>query len=768
MNTHPIRTMILLLSVIALLAACTQTPGPGPGPDQIPDEEPGTPGTGTPATPSTPSLAGPSGLKKFNSVKELREFLQQSVMAGAMGGFGGAALMRGGLAGDMMMEAAPASAPSAAGKAMDGGGAGDFSTTNVQVAGIDEADFVKNDGQYIYQLVQEKLVIVKAYPAADMAIISQTPIDGMPTNLFLEGTRLVVFTTVNEETERVNRYDYYPQPTYVQVVKALVYDVSDRTKPQLEDTLSIEGNYENARMLDGYVYLVTQQWVGGYYEVEPPIVMMNERIIRPDIFYPPTPQSSYNFHTITAFAPGEDTVNSKTLLLGWGTTLYMSDKNMYLAYRKELPWNYYQQEQDKRFYEAVLPLLPADIQGKANGLKGEFKDPEERWQHLSDLLQTMYDSLSAFERSALSGKIREALDEYDAKLASARDMTVIHRIAIDKGQIEPKSQGEVAGSLHNQWALDEHEGHLRVATTRNIWTARQNIQDNNVFVLNADLKVVGALDGLAKDESIYSTRFLGDRLYMVTFRRIDPLFVIDLGNPEAPKVLGQLKIPGFSDYLHPYDETHLIGIGKETKENEWGGVSIKGLKVALFDVSNVEKPTQVDTLEIGSPGTDSEALSDHRAFLFDKKRGVMVLPVREVTERFNPDRRPWEYYTQRIWQGAYVFSVTDKGIDVAGKIAHFEGDESTQWYWGSPYAVRRSLYMDDVLYTLSNKLIMANSLDDLAELNSVKLPYKVDYYPVPYYRKGGMEETVVAESGVGVATPAVAAPPPSMESAPTE
>ena len=170
------------------------------------------------------------------------------------------------------------------------------------------------------------------------------------------------------------------------------------------------------------------------------------------------------------------------------------------------------------------------------------------------------------------------------------------------------------------------------------------------------MKTIGSLTHIAEQEKIYSTRFIGDRLYMVTFKRIDPFFVIDLSTPSSPKILGKLKIPGYSDYLHPYDKNHIIGVGKETAANEWGGVSTKGLKLALFDVSDVEHPKQIDKVEIGDSGTDSAALSDHRAFLFDKNKNLLVIPARvvktiDVPEKFSGGQ-------QRIWYGAYVFGVT--------------------------------------------------------------------------------------------------------------
>ena len=167
---------------------------------------------------------------------------------------------------------------------------------------------------------------------------------------------------------------------------------------------------------------------------------------------------------------------------------------------------------------------------------------------------------------------------------------------------------------------------------------------------------------------------------------MDPLFVIDLSDASSPKILGKLKIPGFSDYLHPYDENHIIGVGKETAGNEWGGVSIKGVKLSLFDVTDVNNPKQIDTYEIGTAGTDSEALRDHKAFLFDKNKDILVIPIREIQgkEQYNSQ---YGYYTQKVWQGAYVFGVTPlSGFKLKGKISHFDDFEEQYYYWGSPGA----------------------------------------------------------------------------------
>jgi hypothetical protein len=209
----------------------------------------------------------------------------------------------------------------------------------------------------------------------------------------------------------------------------------------------------------------------------------------------------------------------------------------------------------------------------------------------------------------------------------------------------------------------------------------------------------------------------------VTFKRVDPFFVIDLSTPTSPKILGRLKIPGYSDYLHPYDATHIIGIGKETGTNDWGGVSTKGLKLALFDVSDVANPKQIDKVEIGDSGTDSAALSDHKAFLFDREKNLLVIPARVVKNQAAvADTKGVSQ--PNIWYGAYVFGVTpETGFTLRGTVEHGTGSDRYYWYGSSNAEVKRSLYIGDVLYTLSSKKILANSLSNInTTITTINLP----------------------------------------------
>ena len=282
--------------------------------------------------------------------------------------------------------------------------------------------------------------------------------------------------------------------------------------------------------------------------------------------------------------------------------------------------------------------------------------------------------------------------------------------------------------------MDEAGGFFRIATTLGEVSREGSNATNNVYVLSPDMKMAGRLEGLARGEKIYSVRFMGARAYLVTFKKVDPLFVIDLSNPTEPRVLGELKTPGFSDYLHPYDETHVIGVGKNAVDaapEEGGNFAwYQGLKLAIFDVSDVANPRQMHEVDIGDRGTDSLALNDHKAFLFDREKNLLVLPVllAELTaeQKASPDHKANDYgsYT---YQGAYVYNVSlEGGFTLKGRVTHVDnpgelGRDYGYSYYGADDSVMRSLYIGSNLYTVSGAKIKVNRLSDLGEVATVKL-----------------------------------------------
>ena len=703
---------------------------------------PSTPYTVPPSAfenPTLVSLEGSQDLKQFASYDELKKYLQESQLQNERYYYG---RNTGSVSLDRTVFPAPFATPAAEWnsgeeirampqsgepvpsptispleKSPDSGSPG-YSTTNVQVKNVDEPDFLKNDDKYAYIVSGDKLTIIEAYPAESAKIVLKIGLD-IPQgqalqNIFLNRDRLVIFYQDYQETDYIPEYGFAPSKIYSNLSHIVIMDVSDKTNAKIIKNYSVNGYYHNARMIGNIVYLITIAEVNHYQPVLPLIREETKIIASPPVFYFDNPDQYYNFNTVTALDIFEDKLSSETFMMGGAGTIYMSEENLYITYQKNMPYRYYQTQEKVRFFDVIVPLLPANIQQKIKEISADSTLSEsQKWNQVSDLLQNTYNTMSQSEKSQLFEKIQNAINEYELKIQQESQKTVIHKIGLNSGQLKYIAKGEVPGRLLNQFSMDESENRFRIATTSEYYANRSYLH-NNVYVLDENLNRVGALEQIAKDESIYSARFMGDRLYLVTFQRIDPFFVIDLST-DTPKVLGELKIPGFSQYLHPYDDNHVIGIGRDTQENKWGGVQIQGIKIALFDVTDVSKPSAVDVEIIGKQGTDSEVLSDHKAMLFDKQKGILSIPISDYNQNVQPYYDNGVYQGPKIWRGFYVYNVNPSGFDLKGKIEH---SNSTGYeYYG--YA-SRSFYIDDTLYTVSSNLMKMNAISDLHEINQLK------------------------------------------------
>jgi uncharacterized secreted protein with C-terminal beta-propeller domain len=260
-----------------------------------------------------------------------------------------------------------------------------------------------------------------------------------------------------------------------------------------------------------------------------------------------------------------------------------------------------------------------------------------------------------------------------------------------------------------------------VATTS--WA--NDVQANNVYVLDSTMAVVGKIEGMAPGEKIYSARFMGDRAYVVTFEKVDPLFVINLTDPRDPQVLGWLKTPGFSDYLQPLDQNHVLGIGKDAVASEQGDFAwYQGMKLSVFDVTNLTSPVETSTYVIGNRGTTSPALTDQKALLYDGSRNLLVIPVTvaKVDASQYGGQPPASAYGTPVWQGAYVLNISpDEGISLNGTVTHLGGKLTGNSADYNLY-VQRALYIGDFLYTISDGQVMISSLQGPATVATVVLP----------------------------------------------
>lgn len=542
-----------------------------------------------------------------------------------------------------------------------------YSTTNVQVEGVDEADIIKTDGRYIYIASGNIVAIVLAYPPEVAEVVSRMELNGTVAGLFVNGDRIVVFENPFVEKVIYDELGVSRKP-YMFGTSIKVYDISDRKKPVLEREVSLDGWYFNSRMIGDYVYAVVNN---------PAISTVDEgEIVLPRISVDGsvrTVQANevhcanvsdvfYMFTTIVGIdvQDAEEEPVYETFLTGAATCMYVSQDNIYVAIPE------------------VTPL-------RALGMTIDMTES-----------------------------------------------TLIYRVQVKEGEIECRASGKVPGRPLNQFSMDQYEEYFRIATTTEHVSRSSEMatSKNDVYVLDMNLTVVGKLEDLAPGERIYSARFMGERCYLVTFKKVDPLFVIDLKNPEKPEVLGKLKIPGYSDYLHPYDENHLIGIGKETVEAEEGDFTwYQGVKVSLFDVTDVSKPKEIAKYEIGDRGTDSPVLWDHKALLFDRPRNLLVFPVliAEIDEDQYPSGVPPNAYGEYVWQGSYVFHISpENGIVLRGGITHLDDIVDllkSGYYFDSPFSVKRSLYIGNTLYTISDNKIKMNDLETLEEIRQVDLPF---------------------------------------------
>jgi inhibitor of cysteine peptidase len=681
-------------------------------------------------------------IKKFSSADEIRDYIKNNTAIAAEEdgyGYGESWAVTGGVR-TMVPTAAPQIAMAESAVVAKGdsltvrsasAGSTDHSTTNVQVAGVDEPDFVKNDGKYIYVISGQTLAIVDAYPAASASVVSKTGIGDTPKDIFIDGNRLVLFTTGTEDAdtsvsgnsaivEKRVAMPYYGSSS-LPVTHAVFYDISDRAHPKVLKDYTIDGDYIDARLIGSNMYLVTREQVYTYDMDRITVPAVHEgtkTVIAPDVYYFDNPERQYAFTTVSSFdTSSAKEKEAKTYLVGSGNLLYVSENAMYITYQKY--HNIY------RTMRAEPMLAVDDVQSSGAGVSSSGVAVPVLWEDFNKMSET--------EKQAYIDKLKNAEQESIQKKEIDQTTTAIHKIAISNGAITYIARGDVPGILESQFSLDEYKNNLRVATTSSVYTTRGSYEYNNVYVLDSGMKTIGSLTHIAEQEKIYSTRFIGDRLYMVTFKRVDPFFVIDLSTPAVPKILGKLKIPGYSDYLHPYDATHIIGIGKETGTNDWGGVSTRGLKLALFDVTDVENPKQIDKVEIGDAGSDSAALSDHKAFLFDKEKNLLVIPAR-VVKNLATVTDTKGVNSPNIWYGAYVFGVTpEAGFTLRGTIEHGTGSDRYYYYGSSQNEVKRSLYIGDVLYTLSSKKILANPLANInTTITTISLPGGSDvlYPPV--------------------------------------
>ena len=672
-------------------------------------------------------------IKKFNNYDELKTFLEENNNTNSQGGFGLRASAE-------LSMATGASSPTASTDSAVSSPSLDYSTTNNQVAGVDEADIIKTDGNYIYALVKNDLKIIKANPANEATVVSTITFKSRPQDIFIDGTNLSVFGA-DQQIYAMDLYKSFRRQNPYTFFK--VYDLVNPADPKLVRDLNFEGSYTDARLIGDYVYLFTNSYEN-YIENEPlvPRVLDNGLVLSsdcssggkcfaPDIYYFDIPYNSYSFSNVTAIniKDNNEALSGQSFLMNYGQNLYVSQNNIYISYTETL--NEYDLEQSVK-RGLVFSKLSSEDQDKINKIEAVASyilNKNEKTAKVISIIDHYISSLSEEGKTSLQTEIDSGLKQKLSEQSNNMEKTVIHKIGINGNKIEYRGMGEVSGQVLNQFSMDESNNYFRIATTRSqIWSRLSDTPSesySNVYVLDNDMKVVGSLENLATSERIYSARFMGDRAYLVTFKQTDPLYVIGLSDPTKPSVLGALQVPGFSTYLHPADANgnKLIGFGRDVSTSTDGSIKINGLKLALFDFTDLAKPRELDSYLIGNADSDSIALQDHKAFLYSESKNLLSIPA--VLRDNN----------KITFGGSLVFGLIDNKFVLKGKIDHSEGGIiSNNDYWGGydyyDNTVKRSLYINDNLYTFSNRFLKINSLADLSSVKNLILTSSANDYTI--------------------------------------
>ena len=600
------------------------------------------------------------------------------------------------------VDGAPAPAADAAGGSKSGPSA--YTTTNTQVAGVDEADFVKNDGTRIFTLSGQTLYAARSWPAADLATVGKLALDGYPIEMFLRDNQVVVFsyvyTNYNDGGGAVpvgDCFGCYGSAT----TKITVIDVSDLANLKVKREFFLPGSYSNSRRIGGSVRLVLSdgfRWPNG---------------IR---FWPENADANLwnDKARLRVVIEGLKADNERILrdqkLSDWlPASRYREDGGALtdIAYRCE---DFYQNNAPVRLGLLTVATLNLDDPRQAPTRTSIVAEPGQVYASQ----KALYVASSHWWWWNRIGQM---------------DYTYLHKFDLsDPSRARYAGSGGVAGHIVDQFSMDEDRGYLRVATTintrvldpqnpQNLWG--RVVPSNRITVLGqrgGGLVETGRTADLASGERIYSARFLGDRGFVVTFRQVDPLFSFDLSNPQAPRQVGELKVPGFSTYLHPVGQNQLLAMGAYLPEPDANGQvdwSQRRIKLSMFDVSDLKNPRETAGLTIGTAYGYSEAAWEHKAFTYLPEKGLLAIP-------FSDYRSNVANYWDSFVSDLRVFSVdparstiTPRGAVSMRDVYLRENDNRWTWYW-SPW-IRRSVIADDFVYAVSDAGVRVANVADLSK-----------------------------------------------------
>ena len=610
-----------------------------------------------------------------------------------------------------------------AGSGSGGGGAKQTSGTNNQVAGVDEADFIKNDNQYIYVANGDKLRIIDAWPAESAHEIASVTLPGQAKKIFVEGNRALVYSATPPQSQQGQSggsagsggaggvgaaAPYQPgssgECTYGYdgcipsgdgtETEISIYDITDRAAPKLVRSIHSSSSLIAARRVGNAVHTVlgqpslTQGLSYDYWSNEVSSAQTEQEI-----------NAAFDA-LIAKNVERIDAIDVGNVLPTWtdsaGKTPELS------LFQSSMPDG-----------SALTSLLSLDL----------ASDPSLKVASVISRPGWIYASADALYMAVPHQQIA-GWGWYEGR--TENELSTIHKFSIGTTPFATSyvGTGVVKGRVLNQFAMDDQGGFLRVATTTGHVPNPDVHSTISVFEDNAgQLQVVGQIDGIAKTEDIRSVRFDGNRGYIVTFKKTDPLFVFDLADPRAPKTLGELKIPGFSTYMHMMDDEHLLTIGYDASD-QGDFAYFTGVLLQIFDVSDPTNPKLAHKETIGTRGSSSEALTNHLAFNYFAPKNILAVPM-TICEGGDGNGN---YGTQMTFSGLMVYDTTTaSGFKLRGKVAHpnaSQGDPQnsygyydmgcSNWWTNASSEVKRSIIMDDWVFSVSTTRIKVNHLDALS------------------------------------------------------
>ena len=618
-----------------------------------------------------------------------------------------------------------------------------YSDTNIQVAGVDEADIVKTDGKYIYTLNADGIHILETTNDGQSKLIktidTKKEDNYQATEMYLKDNLLVAiynsmspvacyFRNTVEPTENSSETSYNSTAVSSKadstVNSAALSSSSEQDSAVSQDTNQSQTDSDDiqtdnpsedkpvSKVIDSHFY-----WDCG---VEVVIYDITDKA---------------NPKVMRTFNQDGSLVSSRMV----GDNLYLIS-NRYI-YKEDLESKDYQlivpNVQDSNNNDGQPSALDADCISImpdfeqtsyliTTGLNITNNDPADCSAVLGTG-STVYATTDTLYVAAPEWEYTETMKNGNL-ISESKCTTKILRYALNDGKIIATGSGEVPGNILNQYSMDEYNGNFRIATTVDSWDEDGNNNSvNNLYILDSNLNILGKVENLAQGESIKSVRFMGAKVYIVTFETVDPLFVIDASNPSSPKVLGQLKIPGFSEYLHPYSENLIIGFGYDTTThtNTWedhtgqqyseDAIVTAGLKLSLFDVSDPVNPKEIDTLVLGEYGSYSEATYNPKAFLFSKEKGIIGFPATLAKELKHKDGY---YYSETEFTGYCLVNVDENGFSLKGKVSNNKSNPDSDY----TQQILRGLYINDILYTVSYDNILSFDLNTLDKIDQTDLP----------------------------------------------